>query len=171
MNENVYIVDHERFVNLNLPTFLRTAITGSWLNALVKPLKELYNTFIDFKADSVYKVSHDASVVLMQKVLNDYFDNTLRRIRINNVQQVDLLRFYPFVSNKKFAFYDDGSDNMNGFKPFLESDPNAADFVVNIPIALQPGTQDELDNFLLKVRAQLDYYKLYAKKYRIEWIN
>lgn len=171
MAQNVYIVDYDKLIKLSLPTFLRGDIIYAWLKALLQPVKELYNAFVIYKDDAVYRVSHNGSVTLLQKVLNDKFDNSERRIYIKNVEQTDALRFFTAAASKEQPFNSNTRGAYIGFRSGIGFDPNAADFVVHIPIEYQSADPTELEKFLIKVGSQLDYYKLFAKKYRIEWIS
>lgn len=167
----VYIVDYDELVKLAVPTFLRRTKMYAYLKSLITPIKELYNGFVVYKTDAIYRVSHNGSITLLQKVLNDKFDNAQRRIYIKNVQQQDALRFYSLAASKELGFYTHAFGVKNGFSHLLEFNPDAADFTVHIPIEYQSVDETELNKFLIKVKAQLDYYKLYAKKYKIEWIS
>lgn len=163
----VYIVDHAKAIILALPTFLRQRKMVAYLNGLIQPLKTLYTAFIIHKDDAIYRVSHDGSVTRLQKVLNDKFDNDLRRIYILNVQRKDLLRLYNELAGKEVGVYTPAK------KALRSSFSNAfgADFVVHVPIEYQNPNELLLNKFLIKLRAQINYYKLFAKQYRIEWIE
>lgn len=141
-----------------------------WLTALFSPIIERYNAFIAYKNDAIYRVSHNGSITLLQKVLNDAFDATERRIFIKNVEKTDINRFYPWAANKEFGFYEEGNVKK-GFYYIFGNLARNADFIVNIPVEYRPTNATELEAYLIKVGAIINYYKLYAKQYRIEWIN
>lgn len=167
---NVYSINIGRLIKLSLPTFLRSNTTLAYLNAVYAPIKERYIAFTTYKNDAIYRVSHNGSITLLQKVLNDAFDNDERRIYIRNIEKTDIDRFYPFAANKEFGFYDDGNV-QKGFYYIFGNQSGSADFTVHIPIEYQPQNANELQAYLIKVGAVINYYKLYAKKYKIEWIN
>lgn len=164
---NVYIVDFNKLIRLALPTFLRQSKRLAYLNAVITPLKEYYIGFVASKDDAIYKVSHNGSIVLLTKVLNDKFDNTLRRIYIKNFQRNEGVRFYPEASQREVGFY---SPAKIGFRPSLNNS-EGSDFIIHIPVEYQYSNELQLNKFLIKLRAQVDYYKLFAKKYTIEWIE
>lgn len=168
MAKNVYIVDYSRLIELSLPTFLRGNIILVWLSCLLHPVKLLYNGFVTYKNDAIYRVSHNGSVILLEKVLNDKFDPILRRIYIKNVEQQDSMRFYDVSASKEVGFYD---VPVNGFRSSVGFNAENADFQVYIPQLYRSSNAVELNKFLIKVSAQVDYYKLFAKKYEIQWIN
>ncbi len=165
---NVYIVDFSALIKLVLPTFLRQVKRLAYLNSLLKPLKEHYNGFVTYKDDAIYRVSHNGSITLLQKVLNDAFDDTERRIYIRNVQRNDSLRIYTEAASKEVGVYTPAKKALRSSFSF---DTETVDFIVHIPIEYQDANELLLNKFLLKVRSQVDYYKLFAKKYKIEWIE
>ncbi|MBV7268357.1 hypothetical protein [Winogradskyella luteola] len=167
---NIYNLDISRLIKLSLPTFLRGVKVLAWLNAVCAPIKERYISFVAYKDDAIYRVSHNGSITLLQKVLNDGFDNEERRIYIRNVEKTDIDRFYPWAAEKEFGFYTQGNV-QKGFYYVFGNIAHSADFTVHIPIEYQPVNANELQAYLIKVGAVINYYKLYAKKYRIEWIN
>jgi hypothetical protein len=164
---NVYNIDFLKLIKLSIPTFWRTTKRLAFLNTILTPVKSHYNAFVAYKNDAIYRVSHNGSITLLQKVLNDKFDNLDRRIFIKNFQRRNGIRFYPEAANREVGFY---SPAKIAFRPSLNN-VNGADFIINVPIEYQYGDEVQLNKFLIKLRAQVDYYKLYAKKYTIVWIE
>lgn len=136
------------------------------LEAVNVPFLNFHQDFLNFKNDSIYRVSHDASVGKLQKVLNDHFDDVPRRIYIKNVQQRDSVRFYSAAAQREVGFY---AVPKHGYRSSLDFIPGVADFRVFLPLDIQPNTADELQRLEQKIKAQLDYYKLYAKNYELIW--
>lgn len=142
----------------------------AWLDALFGPLKQRYLIFVAYKNDAIYRVSHNGSITLLQKVLNDAFDLDDRRIYIKNIAKTDIDRFYLLATEKEFGFNTEGNVNK-GFYNIFGSQSNLADFTVHVPVEYQSANTAELEAFLIKLSAVINYYKLYAKKYKIEWIQ
>ncbi|MGC1471557.1 MAG: hypothetical protein WA775_03100 [Psychroserpens sp.] len=164
---NVYIVQHLNALRLVLPTFLRKPKMIAYLGGLIKPSVTNYEKFIVDKDDAIYRVSHNGSVTRLQKVLNDKFDNAQRRIYILNVQRRDAVRLYNENAEKEVGLYTPAKNALRS--SFNTAD--GADFTVHIPIEFQNPNNLLLNKFLIQLRAQIDYYKLFAKQYRIEWIE
>lgn len=167
---NSYIIDFVKLLKWAMPSFLRNSKIMAWIKSLANPLIENYNDFVTFKDDAIYRVSHNGSITLLQKVLNDKFDNVERRIYILNVQKTDINRFYDLAANKEFGMYTEGNV-QKGFYYIFDAIADSPDFTVHIPIEYQSADPIELEKYLVKVRSQINYYKLYAKKYKIEWIS
>ena len=167
---NYFYVDIEKLIQLSLPTFMRKPNILAFLNALFAPLKIQYIRFTKFKESVFYIVSHNSSITLLQKMLNDKFDDEERRIYISNIQRTDINRFYYWNENKEFGFYDEG-DVQKGFYYAFQNEAQSPDYIVHIPIEYQPNTELELDKYLVKVRSEINRYNHYSKSYIIEWIN
>ena len=95
MANNVYIVDFSKLIKLVIPTFWRSLKRLAFLNAIITPIKTHYNAFVNYKDDAIYRVSHNGSIISLEKVLNDKFDSDLRRIYIRNFLRKEGIRFYP----------------------------------------------------------------------------
>ncbi|MBU2923070.1 hypothetical protein KO504_17100 [Winogradskyella psychrotolerans] len=167
---NYLNVDIEKLIKLSLPIDLRKPKTIAFLNALFAPIKANYARFTAFKESVFYIVSHNSSIVLLQKMLNDKFDPSARRIYISNIQRTDINRFYYWNENKEFGFYGEG-DVQKGFYYAFQNEAQSPDYIVHIPIEYQPNTELELDKYLVKVRSEINRYNHYSKSYIIEWIN
>lgn len=169
-HESIYNIHWERFRHMLVPGLVRKPRLLATLKALFSPHISEYERFRAFAGDAVYRVSHNGSVVSMEDMLNDQFDPVERRIYINNIQRREPLRFFSAEFQREVGFYSQ-PNQKNGFRWSLEFNADAADFTVYVPNDLKPGAPELLEGFLTRMRGQLDYYKLYAKKYRIVWTN
>jgi len=167
---NFFNVDIERFIKLSLPVSFRQSKILAWLNALFAPIKTNYARFTAFKISVFYILSHNSSIVLLQKMLNDKFDNTERRIYISNVQRSDINRFYYANENKEFGIYNEGSV-QKGFYYVFQNQDTSPDYIVHIPEEYKPFHPLNLEKFLVKIRSEINRYNHYSKSYIIKWIN
>lgn len=150
---------------------LRTVDQIAWLYCLCHPLTELYDLFKLFRSDAIYKLDHNCQICYLVAVLNDSFDPELRRIRLENIQVVEPLNFYEPVENEDIYFYEDVPEDAPVY--FYGDDDGistGADFTVMVPADLQPGTPEALNAFLIKMKGEIDYYKLYCKAYQIFFV-
>lgn len=171
INNSIYTISYEEFKTLLVPKFLRQSKTLAWIKALLAPLVAHYNEFVAFKTEMIYISQHNAAVISIESVLNDYFDNDLRRIFINNAELSLREYFYDPGAGDPLYFYDD----PNG-PPQYFLDPGAynlygGDFTVFLPLDLQPETEPENTILVTKIRAQVDRYKFFGKKYTLVWID
>lgn len=168
---NWFNIDWERFVVWNLPGFLRTIVRVKWLQVLLKPLHTVHQSFIAFSEEQRYKLSHNSQVIYLEAVLNDRFDNVLRRIRIINQKVWEPLYVYDTSDGRPVFLY-----NTNDNRPVYvynqaDYEIEMPDFIVEVPQDLRPGTNDEEEAFITEMETLINYYKLYSKKYQIIWTN
>jgi len=115
-------------------------------------------------------VNHNSQICFLQAVLNDSFDNIQRRIIIRNATLREPLWFYEPEENKPVLFYEPSDNKPVYFREESEFIGDGADFLVLVPIDLKPNTLQEETAFLIKMKAQIDYYKLFVKNYKILWV-
>ena len=75
-----------------------TSIRMAWLNVIIKPVKDLYDAFILYRATALYKLNFNGQIIYLEHILNDVFDNANRGIYIDNT--ADLNRVYLFNSSE-----------------------------------------------------------------------
>jgi len=169
INSNVYIIDFERLINWLNATFLRAPKYIKYLQAILTPLQRFYNNFMLYKADAIYRVSHNSQKCYMQKVLNDKFDNDLRRIEIRNARIFEPNWFYHPEDDKPLFFYDPEDNKPVYFYDPADFNGDGVDFTVVVPLDMQPATPQDTLIFETKLKAFVDYYKLYTKNYIITY--
>lgn len=167
----VYEINWSKFISDLLPIDLRKPLLKGFLNAVLKPIKTAHADFLAYRLNALYRVQHNSQIVSMEAVLNDEFDNSFRRIRIQNVKFRDALFFYEPEENKEVFFYDPVDMMPKYFYNEDDFQGNGVDFVVCVPPILRPLNAQEEFAFLTKMRGLIDYYKLYAKNYDIQWVQ
>ena len=80
-----------------IPTKIRNQIQLAWLASLLQPLQELNDKFAFYAKTTHYDLNFNGQVIYLEHVLNDSYDDLLRRIFIKDP---DLLAFDNF-----FLFY------------------------------------------------------------------
>lgn len=154
---SIYNINWFRLVKMlvlpavNKPTLL------AFINAALAPLRTNYDTFLSFKEDAEYRVKHNGQICYLQKMLNDKFDNSLRRIKVQNVKPKERLWFYYEQDDKPVFFYNEEDHPVFFYNP--EDYYNEFDFEVLIPTVLA----DKIN----QISVQINYYKIYSKNYQI----
>lgn len=155
---NVFNVNWNRFVLFILPKALQKQLVISLINSCVLPLKTNHSMFLNFKKEANYKVKHTGQIVYLQKMLNDKYDTYLRRIKLENITpKQTLLGYYVEDSKPVFAY-----TMENAIPVFVYNTIdyyNEFDFKVIIPTTLSA--------FKSQMKTQINYYKLFSKKYEI----
>ncbi len=166
----IYDIDWFRFANLITPPFLRKAKHIDWIRTWLNPLEDLSFLFKKIREDAIYKVTHNGQVYSLENVLNDEYDNSERRIFIEDSFFIESIYIYPENDEKPVIVYDELNEGVVYIYDDAAYEAVEFDFVINIPQELQPNTEQDLNNFLIQMRGLVDFYKLASKRYEIKWI-
>ena len=152
-----YNVDVRKLAVQLLPTFLRGAVMQAYLKALVKPIDDIHYQFIQKRKENLYIMVHNGQKCYLRAVLNDRFDNELRRIEIDDGNLYDAEYIYtdaeidsnPFLAKYlDLVLYQDG--NLSD---------TAVDFHVRVPSDIFYNEYE--------MKYLIDFYKLASKRYKI----
>lgn len=164
VNNNIYNINWRRLTIWFLPIALRQVKHIAWLQVVFQPIKQLWLDFTKFRKQATYKVIHTSQVCYLEAVLNDLFDNTLRRIYIENGLFIEPLYIYTVPEDKpryidtQYIFSENDLNN------------NDTDFIVIVPLDLKPLNEVAQNAYLSQMKALINYYKLASKTYTIQWI-
>lgn len=88
-----YLLNWDKIVRENLPSFLHKTKRLEFIHALIKPLKLFLIDFDNVRAYYISKVAHNSRTIYFDKILNDTFDNVNRGIYItdNSIYNVNYL--------------------------------------------------------------------------------
>lgn len=181
---NVFNISYKRLVVLLLPTFLRQSLVFILLASLTRPIVKLYDTFKVARQQNIDRINQTGQVCYLRGMLNNTFDPTLRRIRIDDGNVADWQILYK---EETFNDVDHGQPlyvksasnivtDVLGNKLLLLGNDGVVmvvkrgdvgaigfDFFVKIPTALR-GIADEN-----QIKALVNYYKLASKRYEIQY--
>lgn len=157
----MFNINFDILIKLLLPVSLRQPTTESFLKAVLKPLKQLYNIFLSYRTKQLLALSYTGQTMYLKKLLNDNFDNA-RRFRITDVANNRLqLCNDPNVTKHLTPAAD--TYEIDFYNP--EHDGNNIDFTIT-------GADDLLYMpSITEVAYFVDRYKLAGKKYNIEFIH
>jgi len=171
INGNIYRVNYESFKEQLLPILMRRPKTLAYLSALLSPFVTLYFDFVDFKDKAIYKTEHNAAITLLQKMLNDGYDDVERRIYINNAEITATQHYYDTDAGDPLEFYDVGEGDPQWFFNQETFNVYGSDFTVFLPAGIRPILQADEERLITKIKADLDYYKMFGTKYTIIWLS
>jgi len=164
MNEKFFNINFPLLIRWFLPRRLRMLRMIAWLTVLCRPVVRLYSDFKRFRKDVIYQLTITPQVCYLERMLNDRFDFTLKRIYIDDAIWMQPLYIYQDDELKDEFLYQESED-----KPiFLWTDSEAGedrdDFVVFVPKALMGLVNvGEMTSLLKK-------YKLAGTHFKIEFI-
>lgn len=70
------------------PSEIRKEPWTIFLRALLNPVKYLYALFLPYRAETMKKLRYNSQQIVLENLLNDLFDNTLRRITVTTTYDV-----------------------------------------------------------------------------------
>lgn len=161
-----YRVDFKRLSLMLLPVGMRRPRFAAVAKAIVMPLSALHISFMNFRADSIYRLTHNGQVCHLEAVLNDMFDPTSRRIMIDDPETGDQrnVTFYTRDQNRAIVFPNRSNGSAVIFNRRGFGGINDIDFLVKVPSKLA----DSLDTD--RMRTIINMYKLASKRYSIIFV-
>lgn len=157
-------INFNRLVSWHIPNWLRKNRTVLLALALIWPIKQLHSSLLSFMAAKLYRLSHNGQVCYLEKVLNDAFDPTLKRIWIGNFEGAERIYFWPEVDRRDVDF-----STVQFFWADIDYADSGIDFTVHLPAFTQPRSLNIITtpSQLAYLKALTDEYKLAGKRYNI----
>lgn len=162
---SLYNVRIKRLALLLLPTVLRKPLVAAFMQSAVQGCNILHGEFMRWRDKTDYRLRHNGQICHLRAVLNDIFDQTERRITVEDRTNNDSSSAQVFMrdmdrhvllpmrgSGKAFILNRRGYGGASGF-----------DFWVSIPYDLM-GKFDEA-----RLAAVVDTYKLASKRWTINY--
>lgn len=144
----MYGITWARLIRQNLMAAISRSPMLEWLLSLISPVIALHNLFLAFRTRQLENLTITGQVCRLRTGLNDRFDPSLRRIYIED--QEELAPLFIFLE----------SENRPVYLPvFLTG--SAVEFIVWVPYDLM-GQETAIRQFL-------NAYKLVTKRYRIQY--
>jgi hypothetical protein len=160
INVNRYNINYTKLVTERIPHELRFDELLALMLIFVSPVVFLYNLFINYRNFILYKIKITPQVCYMEKMLNDSYDASLRRIYLTDGLTQQAIFIYTEPENKPVYVYTE-TEALPLYN-YLEGETTGAgfDFVVNVPLAV--GFQ------LSEMTARVNEFKLAGKTFKIQ---
>lgn len=162
---SVYDIKIKRLALLLLPTVWRKPLIASLVQSAVQGTNVVYGDFMRWRADEDYRLWHNGQVCYLRAVLNDTFDQTGRRITVDDKDSGGIVgtRLFTRDMDKHILLPQRSAGmaiivNRRGY-----GGVSGFDFWVSIPYELM-GKIDET-----RLAAVVDTYKLAAKRWTINY--
>jgi hypothetical protein len=160
-----YDIDLKKHVAQVLPSFMRHVGLLTLLWSAVASITVFYRKFTTYRIAATYRLNHNGQVCYLRGMLNDNFDNTQRRITVEDAGTViEPSRIFWRSEDKAKRIYlrsayKEWIINRRGFGA-----TGAYDFVIKIPSGLSLSTD------LTRLKALANSYKLVSKRYSILFV-
>lgn len=150
-----------------VPALIRGERFEAWIGALLQPVQTLNDGFVDAAATIRYFLRFDGRVIYLEHLLNDLFDNNLRRIYIDDPDTVQIIT--PYVFNKveqqpPLTIFNkiEGEDDTVFLYTKYELGLPTDDFVVHVPTGIFDPTVETQMSFYI------DKYRIAGKRYSFQ---
>lgn len=164
ININRYIINYTRLVTERLPDVeIRTAEMLAYCLVLVGPFVTVYNSLLTFRQFLQYKLSITPQVCYLEKMLNDQYDNTERRIYIDDATLVEGIFIFQEEEEEPLFIFTEAEVTKPKTFLFTEGETSGAglnDFIVYYPAGLL-FNMNELVSLV-------NQYKLASKKFTVQ---
>jgi hypothetical protein len=155
----MYNFNLKRFINLLLPLKLRNNIID-FLATLLDDIAQIFAKFSVFRATQLKALLYNSQYVNFQRLLNDLYDSTSRRIRVYDAPYVEPIIVYPAAdcvpvntqittSSPLLIIYNNSVHLYNGA-------------VVELPYSFQSDT-----NKINQIEKKINTYKFAGVGYKI----
>lgn len=160
---NTILTDFKRLAVLLMPVRLRRSVFVAFMSVTMLPFSKIKRSLSAYANEKAKELKITGQTCKLQKLLNDTFDNEMRRIRIVDSALIDLPMIYVFPRDADNVLFVGGKDNPVYIQMSVKTAAVATDFYVVIPKQL--GLSDNL-----QLKALVNTYKLAAKRWLIKEI-
>ena len=143
----------DKLVAALLPTLLRKSRLMAWLGALLYPVEKCHQSWLQMRADNLYKLEHTGQVGALTQALNDRLDPVLRRIYIAGSQHEHVYLYMPAEKSPHYL----GELFIQRAVDYADS---GFDFIVYVP-------QEVFHSKWFALTALIYFYKVASKRYKI----
>lgn len=162
---SVYDVKIKRLALLLLPSFLRRPLMAALVQSAVQGVSVLHGSFMQWRADRDYRLTHNGQVCHLRAMLNDVFDPGERRIRVEDKDSGErtAARLFMRAEDRHILLPARGTDrvfvvNRRGYSGAADSD-----FWVSLPYELMRKTDEA------RLAALVNTYRLASKQWKIRY--
>jgi len=163
MAYDVYDIDYKKIVKWWTPYPLRDVFLLTYLGVIIYPIAQVHQLFLRFKTAKLYQLKITPQVCYLEKMLNDAFDFTARRIWIDDAIWYQPTYLYQENELKPVALSTDAENKPIYLYQEGEVGDFKDDFVVYVPATVAFNVQQMIGS--------LDSYKLAGTRYKIQIVN
>jgi len=157
---SIFNLDIELLTKRLLPTRKRGITHIEWLASCLSGISFIYNQFTIFRNQTLKELSYNSQTKILEKALNDNYDDNQRRIYIDNTfDNKEVIYLFNKGEADPIYIYDISEGKKPVYWYSVEEFANDFDFVVYVPIGLT-SIQD-------KIAALTTFYKLASTRFKI----
>jgi hypothetical protein len=157
---NIYNIDFNRLAAWLTPRALRKPKFVTLIRACVFPIVFNHNSFLRYRKAKIYQLTITPQVCYLQRMLNDKYDYSQRRIRIQDAEWHLPLFLYQEEELKPQMIFQESENNSKYLFNDAESGEAKTDFVVLVPTDISFAEAE--------MRGMIDSYYLFGTTYTIQ---
>ena len=158
-----YDINYNRLGLALVPLKLRQPILMGLIYVMLSGVRMAASVFGSYRKETNYRLTHTGQVCYLKAVLNDRFDNTRRRITIEDVDA----RSGTIIYKRELSRFLMVQERTTGKAVILNkrafSGSTSVDFTVIVPAELSGSFAEA------QMQALIDTYKLASKRYTITY--
>ena len=131
MNYNINI---STMCEMLIPRVLRKPRIKAFIKSIIAPIQTLNDQFNTWSLSVRRKLSYNSQVIYLEKLLNDIFDNTSRRIYVQTTNQSIDLELYNTEEGIVKQYISNASESSESIYIFNNDEVISYDFIVYIPL-------------------------------------
>lgn len=163
-NTKRYDIDYVKFATERVPVHVQEPEHNAWVVRLISPFVSIYTWLLSLRQTTLYRLAITPQVCYLEKLLNDRYDSSLRRITIIDGREYNPLFIYLDLENKPVYFF--LKSEIAKPKVYLYTAGEAGqftfDFIVVVPVAISFNLNEMI--------ALLQQYKLASKIFSIQTV-
>src|ERR1044072_3137262 len=128
----VFDIDYIKLVRLRIPPHIRQPKHVTWLLGLCNPISFIYLLFLRNRNNNIYRLKITPQVCYMEKMLNDRYDISERRIKIVDSVSFDPLYIFLQPENKPVYIFTLSEQHPVYIYTYPETTPEPVDFVIQV---------------------------------------
>jgi len=157
-----YNINLDKLASWLIPKALRKPLLVILFSACLYALNFFHGLFVKYRKAKLYQVMITSQVCYLERLLNDRFDFTERRIKIGDAEwHLPLFLFQEDELKPQFIFQESEAKPVHLFND-AEAGAVKGDFVVLVPVSVSFSEPE--------MRSLIDFYKLFGTTYSIQKI-
>lgn len=143
-----------------IPAPIRKQVLVDFAISLLSPLNAVYLEFKETRDLLKKRIRFNGQVIVLENLLNDEFDITLRRIRIITTDDLLRKKYIGQPTENKPLWIAQPSENKPQYIGQWIEYQNMTGYHFTVEVPMSVYNQEEL----LKIKAKTNYYKLAGKR-------
>lgn len=137
VNEKIYDIDHQKLGTWLTPPPMRRSVFLTWMTRMIGPFVVIYQALLLYRSAKIYQLLITPQVCYLERLLNDRYDHTQRRIYITDGEDKPPTYIYQNAELKPLYVYNNSEGQPARYiYTSGESGDHKDDFIIWVPVAI-----------------------------------